>query len=986
MMSPELERIAERITYGDLPEVWRIPNIDRFSPRKTLYDYQQDALKKAARILCLYFGQSESVLHSPDHRPPSNHRQFKMNLASQYGLSFLENFAVEKYERPVDKKNGKQNDVFRILSEFIPAADERIHYTELVNRMCFWMATGSGKTLVMIKLIAYLHSLKKHGSIPDHNILILAPSDHLLDQIQTTVKEFNEVGLSINLLPLRQIGKSHQGVLGNSTTVYYYRSDNVSDVQKAALIDYRRYENDGRWYILLDEAHKGNKEDSKRQAYYAIMSRQGFLFNFSATFTSREDIATTVKKHNLEEFIKNGHGKNICLNRAEYETFRNTEINPTERKKIVLKSLMVLAHTIRQARNLRALTGHKNLYHSPLMLTLVNSVNTNIENDRNDLWAFFQTLREIATGEIDEQLFRAVRSDLSTEWSNPTLLFSDHQENGNTENARVVAKMKISDLRDAVFMSRRRSALQFICGKDNKELAFQMKNADAPFALIRIGNTSRWRNQLLTGFEETRTLQEKSFFDSLEHSSITILLGSRTFFESWDSNRPNVINFINIGSSGAKKFVVQSVGRGVRIETFPGQRRRHDFLSGDLSTAIRPRAGLAWPLETLFLFATNKKDVRSVLEGLETEENSAFVPIEDFKKADRPRVNGKEMALLVPEYREAQSQSTQQARFALDGASLARYKKWLEVTPDSVFVVRDNLSVAEIKALRDVVNGPYTQEIEKDYASLSFLQERLLSHFAKIVHTAEELRELNEAEDIVHFRQVRAQLDQHEIDDLRQKLRRVVEGEISETERKKLAQQYSAGQVGHEKFLSRLTGTDQETFKTLSIKHLPQHYYIPVVTSASGRADFIKHVVQEESEVDFLAKLETWLGNNNPGWKAWMFSKIDESIDQIHIPYYDTARNEYRKFYPDFVFWMCEGSKYQITFVDPKGITHAVFSDDKVKGYKDLFEDNEKMKKFNFQGLEVNVKLLMFNPEANRVRCAYPSFWKSALADIFAHC
>lgn len=74
--------------------------------------------------------------------------------------------------------------------------------------------------------------------------------------------------------------------------VFYYRSDNLSDEQKRNIIDFRSYENDGQWY-LLDEAHKGDREDSKRQQIYSIMSRAGFLFNFSATFTDDRDIVTT---------------------------------------------------------------------------------------------------------------------------------------------------------------------------------------------------------------------------------------------------------------------------------------------------------------------------------------------------------------------------------------------------------------------------------------------------------------------------------------------------------------------------------------------------------------------------------------------------------------------------------------------------------------------------------------------------------------------
>ena len=158
----------------------------------------------------------------------------------------------------------------------------------------------------MVKLVEYLHSLMEHGEIPSRKILILAPSDHLIRQIRRTIEEFNQTDLNIDFVHLRERGKISQRRLGDAVTIYYHRSDNLSDIQKDALTDYRNYEDGGKWYVLLDEAHKGGKEDSKRQAYYAVMSRHGFLFNFSATFTDSEDIVTTVKKYNLEEFINNG--------------------------------------------------------------------------------------------------------------------------------------------------------------------------------------------------------------------------------------------------------------------------------------------------------------------------------------------------------------------------------------------------------------------------------------------------------------------------------------------------------------------------------------------------------------------------------------------------------------------------------------------------------------------------------------------------------
>ncbi len=846
------------------------------------------------------------------------------------------------------------------------------------------MATGSGKTLVMVKLIEYLHSLIQHREISPHNILILAPSDHLIKQIQRAVDEFNQVGLHIDLIPLRERHHKHQGRLGNATTVYYHRSDNISDVQKDALTDYRGYENGGKWYVFLDEAHKGGKEDSKRQAYYAVMARDGFLFNFSATFTDPQDIVTTVKKYNLQEFVKNGHGKNIYLNDVEYNAFKNRveEISHDKRRKIVLKSLITLAYVCLRIKELRRYTGlEEKLYHLPLMLTLVNSVNTNIENERNDLWAFFQTLREIASGEIDEAIFQTLKDELVNDWSKGSMLFGEDAGGIIGTDKTSVTEMEIADLRKSVFLSSEKGSLQLIRSNDNKELAFQMKNADDPFALIRIGDTSKWRKDLLVGYEETSTLREESFFDDLEQSSITILMGSRSFFESWDSNRPNVINFINIGGADAKKFVVQSVGRGVRIETLRGKRRRLAFLSSNDADEkiLQSCHDRVQPAETLFLFATNRNAVKSVLEGLQAEKIGVFERIEGFAKSEKPKVNGKEMPLLIPEYKDVKGNDARRAKFAMSNETLNRFKGWVQGTSDSVFAVRDNLSIEEIQGLRDTTEGQNVQiKPEKSYVSLSFLQNRITSHLAKMGKTTDQVRELNEYEDIVHFRQIRIHAEY--VSKLQEKVCQVKKGKLSDEELTELFEQFQRKEITREEYDNRSSGKTQETFKDLTIKKLLGHYYLPVILG-DEKAHYIKHIIKVKSEIDFLTALEEWVGKNEVNCDGWMFSKIDEGLDNVHIPYYDSSKNEYRRFLPDFVFWTCRDDEYRIVFVDPKGVEHAS-SYRKIDGYRQLFIKDNAFRIFNYGKHKVSVALLFYNPQSNPLDY-YTNFWIESPSQIF---
>ena len=114
------------------------------------------------------------------------------------------------------KLDKRRRNIYSLLTEYYPQEDGKISYEYFINRMSFWMATGSGKTLIIIKLIQILNDLIKSGEIPPY--------------------------------------------------------DNLSDEQKEKIIDLRNYDNDGKWYIFLDEAHKGDREESKRQHIYSILS------------------------------------------------------------------------------------------------------------------------------------------------------------------------------------------------------------------------------------------------------------------------------------------------------------------------------------------------------------------------------------------------------------------------------------------------------------------------------------------------------------------------------------------------------------------------------------------------------------------------------------------------------------------------------------------------------------------------------------------
>ena len=1009
-VSPVLERVVTDthrvVSYDDLPdERWCIPDIGNFSREKVFYDYQRDALKQAAQALHYYYGRKGNVWQASSSltdKPPDNCEHRKQDFAGDIYGDLMSKFAIPQYKTRQDETYGRKNPVFKILEKYFKSENKVIPYWNLINRMCFWMATGSGKTMVMVKIIEYLHRLKKGNCIPNNEILVLTSGDHLIEQIRSTIDEFNkDSDWKIDFVPLRD-WHVRQSASNGAKTVYYHRSDNISDEQKESIIDYSVYQNGGKWYVLLDEAHKGIMGESKRQAYYALMARNGFLFNFSATFTDPEDIVTTVKKYNLEEFVKNGYGKNIYLNEAEFRNFNKLEeeISDIDKRKIMLKSLITLACVRKRALELREKNPGVDLYHMPLMMTLVNSVNTVAE--KNDLLAFFLLLRGIASGDVDEQEFGQSKQELRKEWSKGSMQFSP--EDGDViGDDKLFEKLTIDTFREAVFGIEQKGALQYIRGqgaKDVKEVAFQLKNAAAPFGLIRIGDISKWQNEFLAGFEETKTLREKSFFEGLdkENDTITILMGSRAFIEGWDTTRPNVINFINIGKANAQKFVTQAIGRGVRIAPLPDPncRRRLSKLGVNQLNKKEKRAleslrkQVVAPVETLFLFATDKAAVKGILKGLGSRQEHEFVRLENFEIAARPPMNGGQMPLFIPEYkkRDPKCDDTEgKIKFRASEESLGRLEAYLDARSDALLAIRNNLATEEIDALRSAARN-CREDAGKDYARIPFMLDRLVYCLRNTEKVSEKVRELDEEEDIVHFREIRARRSYVERTELNEKIRRVAKGRISDEKHRYLAGEYIDGNLSKKEFEKERSEELEISLNGLTIKNIVEHYYLPIVIAENGGADYIKHIVKVESEARFLEKLTQWLETNEPQWEAWMFSKIDESLDKnIYIPYYGEFANGQQRFRPDFIFWMCKGDCYRIVFVDPKGAAHAsVYR--KIDGYSEIFEKNGKCRRFRADGhskLKVSVRLMLINPQADDTPTEYTRFWHKGPEVIFEH-
>ena len=1002
-----LEHLAIKTPFETLPPNWNTFDLARFSPGKQLWDYQQKSLQLAISVLFKYYEDFTDFEPGEDAAADAEREQ-KMVDWYQDGMALADK---ERASLNLNLKKAKLP-LRTLVGNFFPLDDEEpvLDFRHVCNRMGFWMATGSGKTVVLVKLLELLHLLMRREEIPVRDILFLTFREDLIEQFQATIHEFNHAPdstIHIELKELREYPEAKReapgGLLGRDSTlrVFYYRSDNLSDEHKELIVDFRNYDNDGHWYVLLDEAHKGDAADSKRKHIFTILSRAGFLFNFSATFTDTLDLATTVHNFNLSEFIENGYGKHVTVLKQELAAFRKDRIDYSDedKRKIVAKSMLLLAFTAKKVREVRAVSRDVSLYHHPMLLALVNSVNT----DDADLKLYFEQILAIGRGKVAKRVWDEAKRELWDELKeNPPFLYEDGRK--VEIDKEDIDLLSVKDVwRDVYnFESEGGGEIEVLVRPGNrKEIAFKVKSSERPFALIKIGDVTGWLKEHLTGFDYVETFETESFFKGLNdpESSINILMGSRSFYEGWDSHRPNVINFVNIGvGDDAKKFIIQAVGRGVRVRSWRGERRRFEELFEEvddkkLFRSVRPLS--VFP-ETLYVLGTNREALNFVLGKLKEEKPD----LQQFLKLEL-NPDTKKHPLLVPRYLENGMPLVDfrtPSKFEItepDFDLTATYDRTVE--DDRVLLLTHGGTAKQIKRFRDGLKTPntyYTRHGNRTYRNMEVMVGRIMTYFNLKARELEAFSTLEIEKDIVHFRQMA--VDKVHAEEIQRRVDRVLYSQTEKGKKEAAAvwkevEQLELDLSEKAQELNRIMEerglASKQTYNDdLCIEYLAHHFYLPVIYSTGNRIDYIRHIIEAESEVHFLDDLKKFVAKptcllRSLDW--WMFSKLDQYLDSPCIPYYDPKQNKVRSFIPDFIFWGAKGNAYTIIFVDPKGMQHEDWRN-KVAGYKRLFEKDSKPQQFPHGEWTLTVRLCLYNRRRDRgAEGDDARFWYDAPSTLF---
>ena len=146
-----------------------------------------------------------------------------------------------------------------------------------LNKLAFWMATGSGKTLLMhANILQYRHALTRHGRRRELNrILLLTPNEGLSQQ---HLREFEAAGIDAELF--NKDGRR----LFSGQAVEIIEVTRLRDEMGDRTIAIDAFE--GNNLVLVDEGHRGasgGEEGAWMRARNALCEK-GFSFEYSATF------------------------------------------------------------------------------------------------------------------------------------------------------------------------------------------------------------------------------------------------------------------------------------------------------------------------------------------------------------------------------------------------------------------------------------------------------------------------------------------------------------------------------------------------------------------------------------------------------------------------------------------------------------------------------------------------------------------------------
>jgi len=608
------------------------------------------------------------VRHWQEITRTRNHKEgetLRMKYFQYLSLLFSEIYLDWYFKRPTDLLAGLNDELAR-YNETANKPEQFVPYLpEDLNKVAFWNATGSGKTLLLhVNLLQYLERFavaKPTGKgVPD-KIIILTPNEGLSRQ---HLRELSDSGFgSVTLFD-----KDHTSLPG---TIEIIDVNKLGDEMGDKTVAVEAFQ--GHNLVLVDEGHRGTgSEAGPWMRRRAALIGEGFAFEYSATFGQSVAKGNTILKSRdkaLKEKAKIITGKNlkeitaeeladISLDEAEETQARFTATLENYAKCCLFDYSYKYFYGDGYGKEFTILnlpenrdTDERHLYFTACLLTFYQQlylyetqkdelgefnlekplwvfVGNKVNDDDSDILIVLTFLAQFLN---DRQRTEQWISDLL----HGTARILDTKDR-NIFDKRFLPISKYSgteiyqDILKRLFNTDSPQRLKLANVKAVKgELALRVGSAD-PFGLINIGDDSKFINQTADG-QSHFDLESDEFGGSLfptinkEESTLNLLIGSRKFTEGWSSWRVSTMGLLNMGT-GAGPQIIQLFGRGVRL-------KGRDFTLKRTPVGERPKGLNLGHLQTLNIFGVKATYMADFKKYLKEE---GVTPTDELLELDFP--------------------------------------------------------------------------------------------------------------------------------------------------------------------------------------------------------------------------------------------------------------------------------------------------------------------------------------------------------------
>jgi hypothetical protein len=829
-----------------------------------------------------------------------------------------------------------------------------------LTKLAYWMATGSGKTLLLhLNYYQYLHYCTGESASrpPLDNILLITPNEGLSEQ--------HLAELAASGIPARRFDL-------NAGNLWSGGRDVVQVIEITKLVEEKRGGGvsvpveafEGRNLIFVDEGHKGSGGEAWRK-YRDALGATGFSFEYSATFgqalsaARNEPLTAEYGKailfdYSYRYFYGDGFGKDFRILNLQEET----QADRTDT--LLLGNLLSFYEQVRlyeeQADALRPYNLEKPLW--VFVGSTVNAIYTENRQPRSDVLTVARFLHRVLS--VPDWTKSTIQSILQGKTG---LVSPDGQdifagrfpflrEAGLTDAPWAL----YDDILRRMFHTAAAGGLHLCDIKSSAgELGLKAAGADDYFGLIYIGDTTAFR-QLVEANAPEIVLEQDAISSSLferinrPHSALHVLIGAKKFMEGWNSWRVASMGLLNIGRQEGSQ-IIQLFGRGVRLKGKDLSLKRSAALSGGHPKHLRL-------LETLNIFAVRANYMAQFRDYLEREgvEVEPAIELPLFVFANEQFLKRGLVVPRPPEGRDFAAEATlvltpdpdlsvqvdvsvhvqvlENIGAGLQAAAVQLARTARPIPPESLAFIDwqqaylDLLAYKERKGLKNLLILPETPRqiiaqvpctiIAEDsvlrpqtWADRARLQEavtRLLCRYLDKFYQAH--REQWDAKTMI-YRPL-----SKEDPNLNFRPQGVSEEKAAYVVRVPRSEQHLIEAV--QKLLAEQDRLYQQENNGLPRIHFDRHLYQPLLVAMPEKAQMVPPGLQE-SEACFVHDLRDYWNAE----KDRALSGKEVFLLRNQSRGYGIGFFEERGFYPDFILWVMDQRRQRIVFIEPHGMLHA---------------------------------------------------------------